>query len=192
VSVAAMAGSRAFAFGASIAIRRDALSRIGGFMSIVNQLADDYRLGEMTRQLGLRTVLSNVVVDIAVAERGFRELVEHELRWLCTIRSLRPLGYSLCVVTFTLPAALLATILCNGSRMAFGMLAIAVVARVSLHLQMRRAGAPATQLMIIPVRDMLSFVLWSLSFLTRRVRWGDDHLQVTSDGSVELVARITP
>jgi hypothetical protein len=44
VRVAAMFGSRAFAFGATIAIRRHVLRRIGGFASIANQLADDYRL----------------------------------------------------------------------------------------------------------------------------------------------------
>ena len=66
VRVAAMSGSRAFAFGATIALRRKVLADIGGFMPIVNQLADDYRLGELTRRMGLRTVLSEVVVETCV------------------------------------------------------------------------------------------------------------------------------
>jgi hypothetical protein len=41
-----------------VAIRRVVLARIGGFASIANQLADDYRLGELTRRIGLRIVLS--------------------------------------------------------------------------------------------------------------------------------------
>ena len=80
VRVAAMAGSRSFAFGVTIAIRRQVLDRIGGFAIIANQLADDYRLGELTRGLGLRTVLSEVVVETSVSERSFGELVRHELR----------------------------------------------------------------------------------------------------------------
>src|SRR5271168_5284222 len=95
VRVAAMSGSRAFAFGVTIGIRRQVLARIGGFAAIANQLADDYRLGELTRQLGLRTVLSDVVVETCVDERSFGDLVRHELRWLRTIRAVRPLGYSL-------------------------------------------------------------------------------------------------
>jgi ceramide glucosyltransferase len=71
VRVAAMTGSRAFAFGATIALRRAVLERIGGFTAIANQLADDYRLGELTRRLGLRTVLSEVVIDTWVAEGSF-------------------------------------------------------------------------------------------------------------------------
>jgi ceramide glucosyltransferase len=39
VRIAALSGSRSFAFGASIAIRREVLSDIGGFKSIANQLA---------------------------------------------------------------------------------------------------------------------------------------------------------
>jgi ceramide glucosyltransferase len=192
VRVAAMAGSRAFAFGASIALRRDALSRIGGFMSIVDQLADDYRLGELTRGVGLRTVLSEVVVEIAVAERRFAELIGHELRWLRTIRTLRPAGYSFSFVTFTIPVALIGACLSRGALPALTMLAAAALARCLLHLRTRQANAGAAQLFIVPVRDMLSLGLWALSFRNRRVRWRDDHFEVTPDGSVELVVRVTP
>jgi ceramide glucosyltransferase len=192
VQVAAMAGSRSFAFGASIGIKRDVLARIGGFMSIADQLADDYRLGELTRGLGLRTVLSDVVVEIAIAERGFRELVGHELRWLSTIRTLRPLGYSFCFVTFTIPVALLAASLSRGAQTAISMLAVAVAARVLLHFKTIPAKAAMACLLVVPCRDMLGLILWGLGFLTRRVRWGDEHFQMTRDGCVESVVRITP
>jgi len=191
VRVAAMAGSRAFAFGASIALRRDTLSQIGGFISIVDQLADDYRLGELTRAAGLRTVLSDVVVEIAVAERSFEELIGHELRWLRTIRMLRPAGYSFSFVTFTIAVALIGTCLSRGAPAALVMLGIAALARFLLHLQTRQAGTTAAHLLIVPFRDMLSLILWGISFRNRRVRWRDDHFEVTADGSAELVVRVT-
>jgi ceramide glucosyltransferase len=100
VRVAAMAGSRSFAFGATIAIRRQVLASIGGFEAIANQLADDYRLGELTRRMGLRTVLSEVVVETCVDERNLDELLRHELRRLRTIRAVRPAGHALCFITF--------------------------------------------------------------------------------------------
>jgi ceramide glucosyltransferase len=56
VRVASWLGSRAFAFGVTIALRRSVLEAIGGFTAIADQLADDYRLGELTRRRGLRTV----------------------------------------------------------------------------------------------------------------------------------------
>ncbi|MDP9084920.1 MAG: bacteriohopanetetrol glucosamine biosynthesis glycosyltransferase HpnI [Pseudomonadota bacterium] len=191
VRVAAMGGSRSFAFGASIAMRREVLSSIGGFMSIVNQLADDYRLGELTRRLGLRTVLSSTIVDIAVAERSLGELIGHELRWLRTIRAVRPFAYGFLCITFTIPVALVSIWLSRGARGAIDMFMITAVARILLHLRTRQAGASAVEWLCVPFRDTLSLALWCWSFTTRRVQWRDDCFQVTRDGSAKLVARIT-
>lgn len=190
VRVAAMAGSRSFAFGATIAVRRQVLASIGGFMSIADQLADDYRLGELTRRLGLRTVLSEVMVETCVAELNFGDLVRHELRWLRTIRTLRPLGYSFSFVTFGVPVALLGVLMARGTAPAVGMLAITALARVVLHLFARRPGSAPFQFVVLPLRDVLSLSLWGWSFVTRRVHWREDRYRVTRDGSVQPVVRI--
>jgi ceramide glucosyltransferase len=189
VRVAAMAGSRSFAFGATIAIRRQVLASIGGFMAIANQLADDYRLGELTRGLGLRTVLSEVVVETCVAELTCGDLVRHELRWLRTIRALRPLGYSFSFVTFGAPVAALGALLAGGAAPAVGMLAVTALARVLLHLSLRTPGSAPWRLVVLPLRDVLSLSLWAWSFVTRRVHWRDDRYRVTRDGSVQPVVR---
>jgi ceramide glucosyltransferase len=190
VRVAALAGSRSFAFGVTIAVRRQVLASIGGFVSIADQLADDYRLGELTRRLGLRTVLSEVVVETCVAELNFGDLVRHELRWLRTIRALRPLGYSFSFVTFGVPVALLGALFARGTAPALGMFAVTALARVALHLFTRRPGAAPFQFAVLPLRDVLSLSLWAWSFVTRRVHWREDRYQVTRDGSVQPVVRI--
>jgi ceramide glucosyltransferase len=189
VRVAALAGSRSFAFGATIAIRRQVLENIGGFGSIANQLADDYRLGELTRRLGLRTVLSEVVVETCVAERSLRELVRHELRWLRTIRALRPLGYGFSFITFGIPVAALGALLAGGAAPAVGMLAITVLVRVMLHLSVRKPGATPLEIVVLPMRELLSLGLWIWSFVTRRVHWREDRYQVARDGSAQPVTR---
>jgi ceramide glucosyltransferase len=191
VRVAAMAGSRSFAFGATIAIRRHVLASIGGFKAIANQLADDYRLGELTRRMGLRTVLSEVVVETCVDERNLGELLRHELRWLRTIRAVRPVGHALSFVTFGIPVAALGSLLAAGALPALAMLGITAAARVMLHSSVRKPGSALSHLLILPLRDTLSFALWGWSFATSRVRWRDEHFQVTSDGSVHPVVRIT-
>jgi len=183
VYVAAKAGSRGFAFGATIALRREVLSRIGGFGAIANQLADDYRLGELTRNAGLRTVLSNVEVDVIVGENSFGSLVQHELRWLRTIRAVRPLSYSFCFITFGIPVALLGALLCRGSSAAMTLLAIVAAARLFLHCKRRQSQASAAQLALVPLRDCLSLALWVWSFTNRRVKWRDEHYRVSPDGS---------
>ena len=190
VYVAAMAGSRAFAFGTTIAMRREVLAGIGGFTAIADQLADDYRLGELTRRQGLRTVLSEVVVEVCVAERSFGELIRHELRWLRTIRALRPIGYCLTFITFGMPVAALGVLLTEGAAPAVGMLAVTALARVTLHFSTRDPGSNALQLLILPLRDVLSLGLWVWSFAARSVYWREDLYHVTRDGSTQLVARI--
>jgi ceramide glucosyltransferase len=189
VRVAALSGSRSFVSGSTIAIRREVLARIGGFMAIANQLADDYRLGELTRQLGLRTVLSDVVVETSVVERSFGELVRHELRWLRTIRTLSPWGYCFSFITFGVPVAVLGVVMTGGAATAVRMLALTAVARISLHFKTRNPGAPALQLTVLPLRDVLTVGLWAWSFATRRVQWRNDHLRVSRDGSVLPVVR---
>lgn len=183
VYVAAKAGSRSFAFGATIALTRAVLTRIGGFGAMANHLADDYRLGELTRDLGLRTVLSDVEVDVIAAESSFRSLVQHELRWLRTIRTLRPMAYGFCFITFGIPVAALGALLAGGAPIALSLLAVAGAARVLLHFARRRAHGSALQIALAPLRDCLSLALWAWSFTNRRVKWRDAHYQVRRDGS---------
>jgi ceramide glucosyltransferase len=190
VRVAALSGSRSFAFGVTIAISRRALARIGGFMAIANQLADDYRLGELTRRLGLKTVLSDVVVDTNVVEGSFGELVRHELRWLRTIRAVRPVGYCFSFITFGVPVAILGALLAGGAAPAIAMLAVTAAVRILLHFKTRNQDASLRQLFILPIRDLLSVALWSWSFVTRRVHWRNDQFLVNRDGSVLPVVRI--
>src|SRR5262249_18430744 len=46
-----------YAYGASIAVRRQALEQIGGFAPIADHLADDYQLGNRISKRGWRLVL---------------------------------------------------------------------------------------------------------------------------------------
>jgi ceramide glucosyltransferase len=192
VRVAALYGSRAFAFGVTIALRRQVLAGIGGFAAIANQLADDYRLGELTRARGLRTVLSDVVVETCVDERSFGDLVRHELRWLRTIRAVRPLGYGLSFITFSVPVALLGCAISRGARPAIALLGVTALGRIALHLRVRGTASGITRdFAVLALREALSLALWAWGFVTRRVHWRDDRFRVTRDGSVQPVVRIT-
>ncbi len=188
VLVAAAFGSRAFAFGATIALRRATLRGIGGFEAIADQLADDYRLGELTRKVGLRTVLSDVVVETCVDESSARDLIRHELRWLRTIRAVRPAGYAASFVTFDLPLAVIGYLVTGGSQAALAMLAITGAARLLLHFSSRKPDAALSQLWVLPLNDLLAFGLWCWGFVSRRVHWRQACYRVARDGSAQLIA----
>ena len=187
VYIAALFGSRAFAFGATIAMRREVLARIGGFMAIADQLADDYRLGELTRRMGLHTVLSEVVVETLVDERSLGDLVRHELRWLRTIRAVRPLGYALCFVTFGLATVALGCLVAAGAGAAPALLAITALARLMLHFGVRDARSAVRELWVLPLTDLLGFALWCWGFLSRRVQWRRARYRIARDGSAHPI-----
>jgi len=188
VRVAALFGSRAFAFGATIALRREALDAIGGFPAIADQLADDYRLGELTRRRGLRTVLSEVVVQTSVHEPTLRQLMQHGLRWLRTIRIVRPAGYALSGVTFSLPVAVLGCALAGASTVTLSLLAGTLVLRLLLHSEVQAAASPRAPLWAVPLGDALGFALWCGGFATRKVQWRHARYRVARDGSVQPIA----
>ena len=189
VYVAAMLGSRAFAFGATIALRREVLARIGGFGLIADQLADDYRLGELTRRIGLRTILSDAVVETSVHERSCRDLVRHQLRWLRTIRAVRPGGYALSFMTLGLAPAAFGAWAAAGARAAMLMLTITAVARLMLHFGSRNARTALLELWVVPVGDLLVFALWCWGFVTSRVQWHQVLYRVRPDGSLHPITR---
>ncbi len=191
VRVAAWMGSREFAFGATIAMRRGALEDIGGFAAIADQLADDYQLGELTRRNGLRTVLSEVEVETAVDEENFTALVRHELRWLRTIRAVRPAGYVLSFVTFGVPVAAFGGVIGAAAAPAVAMFAVAAVARLVLHWRVAKAGEPLWHWLALPLGDMLGFTLWCWGFAARNVRWRQDRYLLTRSGSVRRYEDLT-
>lgn len=188
VYVAAALGASDFVSGVTIALRRDALAAAGGFEAIADQLADDYRLGELTRARGLKTVLCDVIVETELEERSARELIRHELRWLRTIRAVRPAGYASAFITFALPVAVLGTLLCGFAEAALGMLAVTLLARLLLHFDTRRKGTAALELWVLPISDTLAFTLWCWGFFSRRVHWRQARYRVARDGSVQPVA----
>ena len=188
VRVAALAGSRAFAFGATIALRRHTLMRVGGFAAIADQLPDDYRLGELTRRLGLRTVLSEVEVETAVHEASFGGLVRHELRWLRTIRTVQPFGYAVAGITFGLPVALLGSLLAAGSALTLTMVAVTAGARLVVNSPPRQSTSFMRQLWLVAFNDLLVFSFWCWSFTTRRVHWRNARYRVARDGTLHPVS----
>jgi ceramide glucosyltransferase len=189
VRVAALFGSRSFVSGATIALRRETLALVGGFGAIADQLPDDYRLGELTRRRGLRTVLSEAEVETCADETNLNGLLQHELRWLRTIRTVQPLGYSLAGITFGVPVACIGTLLAGGSTATLAMLAITAGARLMINSMPRKSRSPLAQLWLVALNDFIGFGLWCWSFTTRRVHWRRARYRVARDGTIHPITR---
>jgi len=186
--LAALFGHRSYASGQTLCLRRQTLETIDGFAALVNHLADDYRMGELIRGLGLKIELSPTVVMAEHHESGMDSLLRHELRWMRTIRTLRPRSFRAIFLSFSLPLAfcgLLLTVAVPAlSASAWVLFAIALLARLGLYCSHRLQIARPLfcDLWLLPVRDLLLCWVWLRSFFTSRVTWRGDEFDVDADG----------
>jgi ceramide glucosyltransferase len=178
VRVASRAGSSAFAFGATIALRAEVLRAIGGFEALKDRLADDFRLGELTRRTGLATVLSDCCVRTDVTETSLRALWARERRWMQTIRSLNPVGYAFSFITFTLPMLALGLWLAP-TPFNLAVALAGAAARLGLHWRRPAPGIPPPgHARHALLRDCLLLLEWLSGFAGSTARWRSHRLAI--------------
>jgi ceramide glucosyltransferase len=188
VQLAWLFGHQGYASGQTLCLRRDTLQAIGGLRAIANHLAEDHRLGELVRGLGLRIVLSPYVVKGEHHEPNLDSLTRHELRWMRTIRVLRPRSFRWMFLTFSVPLAIVgiffASVESSLSIAAWGLFAITVMARLGLHFVHRlRGDRPLlSEFWLLPARDLLVCWVWCRSFFTSRVTWRGNEFDVDANG----------
>ncbi|HEY4469661.1 MAG TPA: bacteriohopanetetrol glucosamine biosynthesis glycosyltransferase HpnI [Stellaceae bacterium] len=174
-------------FGATIALRRDVLQRIGGFARIRDELADDHRLGDAVREIGLATVLSPYIVENHVAEPSLRSLWQHELRWARTVRAMAPLGFAGSIITHTIVLALLAAAAADFSVAASWLVLASCILRwLCAGIVARSLDLPRRGLWLLPLRDALSFAVFLGSFCGRSVLWRDQLFRVGPGGRMTV------
>jgi ceramide glucosyltransferase len=170
-------------FGATIAVRRETLERIGGFARLRDELADDHRMGDEVRALGLSVVLSPYIVEARVAESTFGHLWRHELRWARTVRAVAPAGFAGSVLSHPVAIAAVAS-----AAAGFG-LTSCIFLVISCALRWATARAIAGALGVTPptpwfllARDALSFGVFVTSFFGRTVSWRGQFFRVETSG----------
>jgi ceramide glucosyltransferase len=173
-------------FGATIAMRRSVLERIGGFARVRNELADDYQIGAAARGLGLKTVLSPYVVENIVSEPSFASLWLRELRWARTSKAMAPVGFAGSVTTHTVALATLAA-LAFGSDAAGEIFLLSLATRwISAAIIAHRLDLPRSGLWLLPLRDALSFAVFVASFCGRSVSWRNQLFRVAPSGQMSV------
>jgi ceramide glucosyltransferase len=174
-------------FGATIAVRKDILARIGGLEAFADRLADDYAMGTAIRRLGLSVVIPPFTVSHICDDRSFADLFSHELRAARTIRSIDPLGYAGLVVTNPTPFALAAAAFAGFSLASLFVLLLALASRMIVSIQAGRVrggvyGGGAVWLS--PFRDLLSFAIFVASFPPGPLIWRGHRFELRSDGTL--------
>ena len=171
--------------GSTVALSRETLSRIGGFETAANQLADDYAIGKAVRQAGLRVVLPPMLVAHSFDEKSLSEAVRHELRWARTIFTVDPVGYIASGFSHSLPLALIGAALRGFDALGVAAILSAMACRLFLKYRLTREfDLPNPDYPLLVVRDILSFVIYSASFWSTRVNWRGQDFAVARDGTL--------
>jgi ceramide glucosyltransferase len=187
VLVARMLEGMRFALGCTVAVRRSVLDDMGGFSYLQEFLAEDFVIGRRAAELGHEVVLSSSVIQHRIGSQGMIPNLRHRLRWARSTRRSRPAGYWGQLFTYPLPLALLLWMAWPPAWPA-----------VALTLFVRSAAAAATAIYILkdplirkqwwllPVQDVLGFVVWMGGFLGDTIVWRDRKCTVHRDGRLHV------
>jgi ceramide glucosyltransferase len=177
-----------FALGAAMALSRPALQAIGGFAPLADFLADDYQLGWRVAQAGFRVKLLPHVVETQNPDLSLRDYLLHQLRWARTYRVCRPGGYLAYGITHALVYSLALGWASGAAAWTLGLIAATLALRWTLAAFAERGclrgHLSVKSLVLLPLKDLLSFALWALSFLGNRVTWGGRTYRVTPEGKL--------
>ncbi len=165
-----------FALGASIATTKEWLTKMGGFESIADTLADDYELGLRIAKAGGEIILSRELVWTMHPAQTFRSFWYHQLRWARTVRLCRPVSYWGLLFTQGLPWTVLAILIAPANWIAYVYLSAYIALRFAMAWTVGVWGVGdevlRRNLWLVPLRDAIHFVIWCASFGSNRIRWG--------------------
>src|SRR2546425_1776288 len=192
VLVASQVEQTTYAFGAAIAVKRRCLDQIGGFAALADYLADDYYLGHLVTQTGYRARLVPYVVETRSEVATLGDLFHHQLRWARTQRTCRPGGYCGTLVTHGTVWALLGLATFWSSlwlrALAFSAVGLRLFSTAVVSGIFLRASLTFCALWLVPLADVLSFLVWCVSLRGDTVRWSEYTFRVRSDGKMVRVS----
>jgi ceramide glucosyltransferase len=164
-----------YGLGSTLAVRREALEAAGGLRGLVDCLADDYEMGARVDKAGYRVELSAAVVETSVPAYQWRGFVDHQLRWLRTVRDARPAGYAGLIFTHGFAWALLNVMASGLSPVSLWLLAMSFFLRLAVATAVGAEVLGDRQalalLWLLPLRDAVAMGLWVAGFAGNTIVW---------------------
>jgi ceramide glucosyltransferase len=182
--VAQMFGVSNFGLGSTLAFRRADLDRIGGFQAIADYIADDYQLGNRLHSLGMRNVISEVVVSTRLSADSWLGAWRHQVRWARTIRlSSGNLGYAGLPITYASVWVVVAALF-GLWWVALPLLAIRLAMAITCGWFLLGASDVWKYCYAIPLRDLWGAAVWGAGLVGHRVVWRDRKLRLDAAGKI--------
>lgn len=175
-----------FAFGASIVLLRAVLEEIGGFEMLLDELADDYKLGQGVRKAGYTVEISDCMVDDVMGAESFAAAWARRLRWARTIKVSRPAGYAGMLITHGIAIALLFALITPwkiGIPVLFGTLALRIIAALRIAHITKDPNIKRFWF-LLPIGDLLSLTLYLWSFTGNTIVWRGEQFSLLHGGKL--------
>jgi ceramide glucosyltransferase len=158
-------GGLHYGLGSTLAVRREALDKIGGLQLLVDYLAG----------AGYRVALSAEVVETGIPAYGWGGFVDHQLRWARTVRDARPWGYAGLLFTHGLGWALINVVASGASPASLWLLGLSFLLRLTLALTVGAAVLGDRQVLpllwLLPLRDLVAMGVWVAGFAGNTIVW---------------------
>ena len=188
VMVANLLEGMKFGLGPTIAVKKEAVGKIGGYQVLGEFFANDFMIGNLISKAGYQVRLSHHVIDHIVNQQTFRKMWENQLRWGKSTRYSRPKGHLGSGLTFAIPFGLLGLVAAMGLGMpVLGpvLLAAAVLNRMVeswlVGWGVVRDRVALTQPWMYSLRDLLGFVVWVASYTGASSVWRDSNYELRGD-----------
>jgi ceramide glucosyltransferase len=180
-----------YAFGSTILIRKKVLENIGGFEAIADYLADDFQLGSLPAQAGYKVVLSDYIVEHVLSSDTLANAIKQQTRWARCVRVSRPWGYFGLIFTYGVVSSLLLLIFSRASIFAWEILCITWMIRLLMAwvigVQILKDLAAQKYLLLVPLRDIITFVVWCHGFFGNIIDWRGQRMLLTKEGKLVAI-----
>ena len=188
VLVANLLEGMKFGLGPTIAVKRDALNKIGGYQATGDYFANDFVIGNLIAKAGYRVVLSEHVIDHVVSQKNFHKMWENQLRWAKSTRYSRPKGHFGSGLIFAIPYGLIG--LAAGLSLGMPVLGWSLLGAAMLNRMLEswivgwgvvRDRVALAQFWLCPLRDLLGFIVWTASYTGAKTAWRDSRYELRGD-----------
>ena len=181
-----------FLLGPTMAVRRAAMRRMGGFAKLGPYCSDDFLLGNWVAALGYKVVLSRHIIDHIVLNLTFWTSMKHQIRWMKSTRFSRPKGHFGTGLTFSVPFGLLglgAAIAAGHPTLGLLLLLYSILNRMALAFLLSRSivkeQTVLRSMLLFPLRDLMGFFFWAGSYSGGTILWRGQLYRLGQDGLMQ-------
>ena len=164
-----------FALGPTMVSTKQRVRGFGGFQVLENRPADDLLFGRLIAEQGVEVRLLPYAVETVPDFQGVGELLAKRLRWMTVMRAMRPWGHFGLLFTWGLLWTTLAVLMHPTLQVAAlywgSYLTFRLAMTWLIGIQGLKQARLWTKMPLIPIWDVMAFLIWLASFTRTSIRW---------------------